>query len=118
MTTALRVRTVPWWLAVSVPMAVLAITASAAGILVDRVYAGETADWETQAVGQDVANLVVFPLMLVLAYAAARGSRAALLAWLGTVVYAAYSYTIYVFDVHFGPLFLVYVASSAWASGR
>jgi hypothetical protein len=96
----------------------LGIPGSVAGILVDRVYAHETANWQAQAVGQDVANLVVIPVLLVLAYAAARGSARALLAWAGTVTYVAYSYVIYAFAVHFGPLFLPYVAVlglSVWA---
>ncbi|RNM12402.1 hypothetical protein [Nocardioides pocheonensis] len=110
----------PWWLRLSVPIGFLGIAASLAGILVDRVYADETPNWQAQAVGQDIANLVVLPVLLVLAYAAARGSRPAALAWAGTVVYAAYAYAIYAFAVHFGPLFLVYVAvlgASVWALG-
>lgn len=100
----------PWWLWFSVPIGVLGISGSLVGILVDRVYSHETANWEAQAVGQDVANLVVLPLLLVLAYAAARGSSRALLLWAGTVVYTAYAYAIYSFAVHFGPLFLLHVA--------
>lgn len=111
-------RSTSWWLLLSVPIAGLAGATSLAGILVDRVYAEETPHWEAQAVGQDVANLVVLPLMLVFAYAAARGSVRALLGWAGTVVYTAYGFAIYAFAVHFGPLFLVYVAVlglAAWA---
>ncbi|WP_327635179.1 hypothetical protein OHB24_35020 [Kribbella sp. NBC_00482] len=100
----------PWWLWLSVPIALLGIPGSVTGILVDRIYANETADWQTQAIGQDIANLVVLPVLLVLAVVAARGSVRALLAWAGTVVYAAYTYVIYAFAVHFGPLFLLYVA--------
>ncbi|TDU87883.1 hypothetical protein EV138_1419 [Kribbella voronezhensis] len=108
----------PWWLWLSVPIALLGIPASVAGIFVDRVYANETANWQAQAIGQDVSNLVVIPVLLVLGYAAARGSARALLAWAGTVMYVAYSYVLYAFAVHFGPLFLLYVAVlglSAWA---
>lgn len=100
----------PWWLWLSVPIALLGISGSVAGILIPRIYANETAGWQTQAIGQDIANLVVLPVLLVLAVAAARGSVRALLAWAGTVVYAAYTYVIYAFAVHFGPLFLLYVA--------
>ncbi len=100
----------PWWLWFSVPIVVLGSASSLAGIFVDRVYARETASWAAEAVGQDIANLLVLPVLLVLAYAAARGSLKAYLAWLGTVVYTAYAFAIYVFAVHFGPLFLVYVA--------
>lgn len=107
-----------WWLALTVPISVMATAASVAGILVDRVYAHETPSWEAEAVGQDIANLVVFPVMLLCAYAVRRGRDRALPVLLGTVVYAAYTYAIYVFAVHFGPLFLVYVAvfgMSVWA---
>jgi hypothetical protein len=109
-----------WWLWLSVPIGLLGISASLVGIFVDRVYAHETENWQAQAVGQDVANLVVLPLLLVLAYAAAHGSRSAALAWAGTVVYTAYGYAIYAFAVHFGPLFLVHVGVlglAAWALG-
>ncbi|TDO48367.1 hypothetical protein EV651_123133 [Kribbella sp. VKM Ac-2571] len=102
--------TAPWWLWLSVPIALLGVPGSVAGILVDRIYANETTGWQTQAIGQDIANLVVLPVMLVLAVAAARGSVRALVAWAGTVVYAAYAYVIYAFAMHFGPLFLLYVA--------
>ena len=101
---------VPWWLWFSVPIVVLGCATSVAGIVVDAVYARETSSWRAEAVGQDIANLVVLPVLVALAYGAARGSVAAYLAWLGTVVYTAYAFAIYVFAVHFGPLFLLYVA--------
>jgi len=101
---------VPWWLWFSVPLVILGCATSVAGIFVDAVYARETSSWRAEAVGQDIANLVVLPALLALAYGAARGSIAAYLAWLGTVVYTAYAFAIYVFAVHFGPLFLLYVA--------
>jgi hypothetical protein len=109
-----------WWLWFSVPIATLAIGGSLAGIFVDRIYANETTEWAGEAVGQDIANLVVFPALLAFAYAASRGSLKAYLAWTGTLVYSAYTYTIYAFYVHFGPLFLLDVAVfglSVWALG-
>ena len=114
------IRRRPWWLWLSVPIGLLGVAGSLAGILLDRPYRDETDNWAAQAVGQDVANLVVLPALLVLAYAAARGSWRAVLAWAGTVVYTAYSYAIYAFAVHFGPLFLLHVAVlglAAWALG-
>ncbi len=99
------------WLWLSLPIAGLAMGASLAGILVDAIYAEETSNWATQAVGQDVANVAVaYPALLVLAVLAARGSLRAALAWMGVLVYSAYTFAIYAFSVHFGPLFLVYVA--------
>jgi hypothetical protein len=108
----------PWWLWLSVPIAVLGTLASLSGSFVDRIYRHETASWQTQAVGQDIANLAVLTLLLVFGYAAAHGSTPAVLVWTGLVVATAYSYTIYAFAVHFGPLFLLYVAvlgMSLWA---
>jgi hypothetical protein len=105
-----RTSSVPWWLWLSAPIVALGIPGSLAGIFVDRIYAHETTNWETQATGQDIANLVVLGALAVLAHIAARGSATALLAWAGTVVCTAYTYVIYAFAVHFGPLFLLYVA--------
>ena len=113
-----RKRPRPWWVWLSVPVVVLGAAGSLAGILVDSVYEHETRNWAAQAVGQDIANLVVLGAMLVLGYAAAQGSVRAHLAWLGTVAYTVYNYAIYAFAVHFGPLFLLYVAVfglSVWA---
>lgn len=109
-----------WRLWISVPIATLGVGASLVGLGVDRIYAHETREWAGEAIGQDVANLIVFSGMLIFAFAAVRGSLRAQLAWTGTLVYSAYTYAIYSFDVHFGPLFLVYVAVfglSAWALG-
>lgn len=116
----MMLRRTPWWLWFTVPIAVLALAGSLTGILVDRVYAQETHEWAAEGVGQDVANLLMFPLLLVFGAVAARGSLKARLAWTGMLVYAAYTYAIYVFEVHFGPLFLLDVAVfglSVWALG-
>ncbi|HEX7717738.1 MAG TPA: hypothetical protein VF416_10645 [Marmoricola sp.] len=113
-----RASRTPWWLALSVPIGLLGIAASLTGILVDRIYRDETSNWANQATGQDFANLGVLAVLLVLGYSASYGSARALLAWAGTVVYTAYTYAIYAFAVHFGPLFLLYVAVlglSVWA---
>lgn len=109
-----------WRLWISIPIATLGIGRSLVGLAVDRIYALETREWAGEAVGQDIANLIVFTAMLTFGYAAARGSLKAQLAWMGTAVYSAYTFAMYAFDVHFGPLFLLYVAVfglSAWALG-
>jgi hypothetical protein len=41
---------------------------------------------------------------------AARGSLRAYLAWSGLLAYSAYTYAVYAFATHFGPLFLLHVA--------
>lgn len=98
------------WLRLSVPLALVAIAASLAGILTDAAYARETANWAAQGVGQDIANLALYPLLVVCARAARRGSLGAYLLWLGVLGYSVYTYAIYAFALHFGPLFLPYVA--------
>jgi hypothetical protein len=108
-TTSLRaVR--PGWLWLSLPIALLAVAASLAGILIHSIYARETANWAGQAVGQDIANLLLYPILLALAFLAARGSLRAYLAWSGLLAYSAYTYAVYAFATHFGPLFLLHVA--------
>jgi len=109
-TVAAADRTTPWWLWLSVPIATLAVVASLSGIFVDSVYAKETENFAAQGVGQDIANLIAYPVLLLLAWAASRGSVRAFLGWAGVLVYSVYSYAIYAFDVRFNGLFLVYVA--------
>ena len=103
-------RTTPWWLWLSAPIATLAVIASLSGIFVDGVYARETESLAAQGVGQDIANLIAYPALFLLAWAASRGSVRAYLGWAGVLVYSVYSYAIYAFDVRFNGLFLVYVA--------
>jgi hypothetical protein len=99
------------WLRLTVPIAGLAILGSIVGLLFeDAIYGRETADWAAQAVGQDIANLLAFPTMLVAAWFATRGSIRAYLIWIGLLVYSVYTYAIYSFALHFGPLFLAWVA--------
>ncbi|MGH2630169.1 MAG: hypothetical protein ACRDHI_06385, partial [Actinomycetota bacterium] len=99
------------WLWLSLPIAVLAVSGSVVGIVwEERIYGKETADWAAQSVGQDIANLIAFPALLLLAFLAGRGSLRAYLAWAGLLAYSVYAYAIYVFDVHFGPLFPLWVA--------
>lgn len=100
----------PGWLALSLPIAALAIAGSIVPFFADSIYSRETADWAAQATGQDIANLVIFPAMLVAAALAWRGSTRAYLVWLGLLGYSVYAYTIYSFALHWSRLFLVDVA--------
>lgn len=92
----------------SVPVALGVVAASLAGVLGDA-YAAEHPNWAAQGAGQDVANLVIAPALLVLAWLAARGSTRAYLGWLGLVAYTAYSYLLYAGFLHFSGWFVVYV---------
>jgi hypothetical protein len=77
----------------------------------DRIYGQETTSLADAAAAQDSVNLVlVVPLLVVLGRRATRGSLAAYLGWLGCLTFTLYNYAIYAFSVHFGPLFLVWVA--------
>ena len=75
-------------------------------------YAKETAAWSAQGAGQDFANLfLIVPALLFSARRANAGSIRALLVWQGLLLYLVYSYVLYAFYIHFGPLFLVYVSA-------
>ena len=100
------------WLRLSLATAVLAAIGSVIALLdVDRYYGAETAAFTDQAVAQDIVNLaVVVPLMAFFAWRALRGSAASYLVWLGFVTFTVYNYVLYTFAIHFGPLFLLWVA--------
>ena len=92
-------------------LAALVAGASLAGVAARSVYALEKPLWAAQGVGQDFANLgVVLPTLIVATQLAQKGSARALLVWAGVLLYLVYSYLLYAFFVHFGPLFPVYVA--------
>lgn len=98
------------WLWLSVPLALLAFTGSVLGIVFEEsVYGQETPNWAAQAVGQDVANLVAFPVLIVLALAVLRGSRRAYLAWAGCSPTASTPTRSTPSTSQFGPLFLLWV---------
>lgn len=100
------------WLWLSVVAAAIAAVGSAVGLVAaDRIYGQETTDLADQSLAQDAVNLVVVvPLIIVLGLRAARGAVRAYLCWLGCLAFTAYSYAIYAFALHFGPLFLLWIA--------
>ena len=100
-----------WWL-LSVVAAVVAAAGDVVALLAaHRIYGQETTGFVDQLRAQDVVGLVaVAPLLVVLGARARRGSVRAYTGWLGCVTFTAYSYAIYAFSVHFGPLFPVWVA--------
>ena len=85
--------------------------AAAAGVFVPTVYANETGSWAAQGAGQDLVTLLIAcPALVASAWYAIRGSDRAVLVWLGIMIYVVYSYVLYAFFVHFGPIFPIYVA--------
>jgi hypothetical protein len=101
----------PWmWLAAAA--ALLAAAGSVVGLLpAAGIYRQETDSFADQAAAQDLVNLLlVAPLLLVLGWRAHRGQFGAYLCWLGCLGFTVYNYAIYAFSIHFGPLFLLWVA--------
>jgi hypothetical protein len=95
-----------WWLTLSV-----ALLAAAGLFAADRIYNQETSVLFDQATAQDVVTLLpVTPLLAFLAVSARRGSLSAFLCLPGLLAFTVYNYAIYAFSIHFGPLFLVWVA--------
>lgn len=108
-----------WWLLLSFPISLLGMLSAGAGVFWQRAYSGMTASWAQQTFAQDLVDLfLAFPLVAFLAWSAVRGSRAALLIWLGVMISIVYAYIIYCFAVPFGPLHLLNTAllgMSGWA---
>lgn len=102
----------PLWTRLSVATALLAAAGSVVGLLEpELIYGRETPVLFSTAIAQDLANLfLVAPVMLVLTVRASRGSRRSWLCLIGFLAFTAYNYAIYAFSIHFGPLFLVWVA--------
>lgn len=99
------------------PVALLVAVTGFVGITDPAIYARETASWATQGAGQDWVNLTVCaPALLVAAVLARRGSRSARVIAGGLLLYAAYSFAIYAFAMHFTVLFPVHCAVLGGAS--
>jgi hypothetical protein len=100
------------WRWLSYTAAGLAALSSLAGfVFVDAVYGQETTALTDAAAAHDAINLMlVAPLLVILGIKASRGSLTAYLSWLGCLAFSAYNYAIFSFSVHFGPLFLVWIA--------
>lgn len=100
------------WCRLSWVVALSCAAASIAGLLAaHRVYGLETVTLSDAATAQDIVTLLpVAPLLALLAFWARRGSLRASLCLPGCLAFTAYNYAIYAFSIHFGPLFLVWVA--------
>jgi hypothetical protein len=99
------------WIFFSIAIALLVSAASLLGIFNPITYSQETANWKTQAIGQDIGNLLAVPVLLISTYLLTkRKSTKAFFIWIGTLLYLIYAYLVYSFSVHFNYLFLVYVA--------
>jgi len=100
------------WLGLALAAAGLAAVGNVVGLLAaHRIYGRETAVLANASIAQDIVSLcLVVPLLVVLGLRASRGSTRAYVCWLGCLAFTAYSYVIYAFALHFGPLFLLWTA--------
>lgn len=95
----------------SMLIAILAITASGAGLLWKDLYKNDTKSGAAQMVGNDLVTLVLgVPLLLISAYFAAKGLLRGKLIWIGTVFYFLYVYASMSFLATYNQFFLIYVA--------
>jgi hypothetical protein len=100
------------FLVLSCIAAAIAAVGNVVGLLAwERVYGDSYRSLTQQALAQDLVNLtVVVPVLIVAAVAVWRGSMRAWPVWLGALTFTVYNYVIYTMSVHFGPLFLCWVA--------
>ncbi|MDQ7991950.1 MAG: hypothetical protein AAGC63_10565 [Propionicimonas sp.] len=94
----------------TIAVTALTLTTSLLGLLAGWPYAAETANWRLQAQAQDLGNLPAVAVLLGGWLAARRGSVRGVQAWLGALLYLAYAFALYAVGIHFGALFLPYVA--------
>jgi hypothetical protein len=88
----------------------LLAVAAAVGLLVPGLYKSNTAFAAAAFRGTDLVSLAVaLPVLVGSLWLTSRGSRRALLVWLGALAYVAYTY-LYTFAIAWNRLFLVYVA--------
>jgi hypothetical protein len=99
-----------WLVVASLGTAALVTLASLLGLFAPWPYQREIENWVLQARGQDIGNLLAVVLLVVSTLRMRAGSTRATQLWIGTLLYLLYAYVIYAFAVHFGRLFLVYVA--------
>ncbi|MFZ0530551.1 MAG: hypothetical protein WAL91_08455, partial [Propionicimonas sp.] len=104
-------RPATWLVVLSVALSLIAATTSLLGLFSDWPYAAEPASWRLQAQGQDIGNLFAVVTLLAGLLSTARGSLLGFQVWVGSLLYLVYAFVLYAMTVHFGLLFLPYVAA-------
>ena len=93
----------------TLPVSMLTIIISLAGLFLPDTYLQESPNWRVQAMGQDMIDLfLVTPVFLIAGYFAWKGSRTASLVWAGALLYFTYTFVIYTFALYFNRFFLLY----------
>lgn len=96
---------------ISLPIAVLLAVSSLGALFLPLTYSEETRPHAAQYLGNDAGNiLLVVPILLIVTFMALRGSPAARLIWMGTLVYLVYDFLGYAFATHYNSMFLAYCA--------
>lgn len=97
----------PLWL--SFPIATFLAGASLGGLLFPFTYLEATRIRAAQCIGNDAGNLLIIAAVLIAAaIITLRGSVAARLVWMGTLVYLLYDCLGYSLPAHFNSMFLTY----------
>ncbi|MFX3626082.1 MAG: hypothetical protein ACN6I4_01875 [bacterium] len=79
------------------------------GLYNPSAYLFETENWQVQAKGQDIINmLVVVPLLLITAIGVFLKKSKFIWLWAGIIFYILYTFVIYCFNIHFNSYFLLY----------
>jgi hypothetical protein len=95
----------------SLLLALLLAFVSAFALSKPDFYGAETPNWQLQSWGQDLVDLfLLVPVLLFTSLMLLRKKPWAPPIWAGTVLYLAYTFVLYCFDVHFNVLFLFYCA--------
>lgn len=96
-------------LTLSILLMILIILVSVVALRAENFYHLESENWQVQSIGQDMIDLfLIVPCLLVTGFLFWRGSKNAGQVLCGTLLYIAYTFTIYCFDIHFNSLFLLY----------
>jgi len=94
---------------ITLPLVILVIIVSYAGLFNPDTYKKESPNWQAQALGQDIIDLfIISPFLLITGVLAYRKNRIALLLWSGVVVYLIYTFVLFCFAVHYNHLFILY----------
>lgn len=92
-------------------LSILISSTAVYGLLYEGAYTKETANWTAQVIAQDWINVLVgVPVLLLSAILAYRKSLKSFYIWLGSLVFIAYSFAIYAFNIHYNHMFYPYVA--------
>jgi hypothetical protein len=93
----------------TLPLVMLVIIVSYAGLFNPDTYKKESPNWQAQALGQDIIDLfLITPFLLITGVLAYKKNRVALLLWSGILLYLIYTFVLYCFAVHFNYLFIFY----------